>query len=311
MKSWTVIAGSRVLGNIEALEPGCEDAARLAFDLGPNANFRLERDSRNMYILIDITNNVAIARHDSRKALAALALIQFANVDTVIIAGNQSKAFSIFDSNQQVGIMDSLGMTLDPETSYPEKIKALRAALENADHLTLPYTTAQLEDQAYCLAGSDDRPYAFDPQGNAPKRLASWHFEPQRNRKRSDSTFWCMFSAGLGYPPGKAPAQAQPTARASASAGSSRKAPPKPSAARTSAPAKPATPKRPKAPGARPKAGTATGKIWDLADALWDPNPEQDLKAFRAALVAAGEKEGINPGTIGVQFSKWKASKGL
>ncbi|AIM40612.1 hypothetical protein [Vibrio phage VpKK5] len=57
----------------------------------------------------------------------------------------------------------------------------------------------------------------------------------------------------------------------------------------------------------RPKAGTATGKVWEIADGLYKAAgnvPE------RNDVVAACVAEGINPATASTQFGKWKKALG-
>lgn len=65
----------------------------------------------------------------------------------------------------------------------------------------------------------------------------------------------------------------------------------------------------------RPKAGTATGRVWDIADSLHSEKylKEQGQsstywKSLRSRVIESCEKEGINPATVQVQFGKWKKS---
>lgn len=318
MKVWTVVAGHKELGTIEALDRDCVEAARRAFNLGPNVPFKLERDLLAMYILIDISNGRAIARHDSYRALAALATIQFANVDSAIIRMGQNRGFGVLSNEQINSVAKSVNIELNPGLSYGDKIKTLREALETFPHLELPFTTEQLEMQAFALHYNDDKPYAFNPEGREPKPLAKWHFGPQVNRRRIDSSYGHCFSAGLGYGSGNLP----PVSRDSDGGSASPAQPPKPrtkSGAPTPPPKPgkaaskpPRAPKAPSGPATRPKPGTATGKVWDIADAALEAAGEvADWKAFRATVTELAKAEGINPGTVGVQFGKWKSSKGL
>lgn len=67
-----------------------------------------------------------------------------------------------------------------------------------------------------------------------------------------------------------------------------------------------------KAPAGRPKAGTATGQVWDIADEVYaalEAAGPIDWKTLRAAVVAKAVAAGINPATVQVQFGKWKGSK--
>ena len=80
------------------------------------------------------------------------------------------------------------------------------------------------------------------------------------------------------------------------------------------APKAPKAPTTPADPGGRPKATSTTGLVWDLADTAYatvvtDGAAEPDWKAVRAELARLCAHEGINAGTMGVQYGKWKASK--
>lgn len=311
MKRWTVRKNGIAIGHTEAMttNEAVEGAIR-SFNIDlPRETLHLERDELSMQILIDTTNCRAIARHDSYQALAALAVIQFANVDTTIVRMGENKRFSVFDADQLKKIAESVGVKFDKGDAYGDKIKKLRAALESFDYLNLPFTTEQLEAQAFGIHFNDDKPYAFDPQGDAPKPMPKWHFEPQRNRKRIDSSFGHCFSAGIGYGSGVVPSHAIASESAPA------KKPPSPPAARRADPGAPsAAPKPPKAPSGpvtRPKAGSATGRVWDIADEVRAANPKLSAKELKSLVVAQCEEQGINAGTAGVQFGKWKSQQEL
>jgi hypothetical protein len=59
----------------------------------------------------------------------------------------------------------------------------------------------------------------------------------------------------------------------------------------------------------RPKAGTATGRVWDLADALAATNEGISDKELKKLVANQCAEEGINPATAQVQFGKWKSSR--
>ena len=54
---------------------------------------------------------------------------------------------------------------------------------------------------------------------------------------------------------------------------------------------------------ARPKAGSTTGRIWEICDEV--SKATRDKKAIKFAVLEIGRKEGINDSTISVQFGKW------
>jgi len=62
-------------------------------------------------------------------------------------------------------------------------------------------------------------------------------------------------------------------------------------------------------PSARPKAGTVTGRVWDIADEVAAAMPDADHKVQRAEIIRRAVAEGINPATVQVQYNKWKGSK--
>ncbi len=70
----------------------------------------------------------------------------------------------------------------------------------------------------------------------------------------------------------------------------------------------PKAPRAPAQPGGRPKGGS-TGKVWDLADKLAKGTKDTSTKEFRAKVVEACVKEGVNQSTAGVQFGKWRATQ--
>lgn len=73
----------------------------------------------------------------------------------------------------------------------------------------------------------------------------------------------------------------------------------------------PKPPRLPSGPKAAPTKG-ATGRVWELADALLATNDfVSDPKGFRKLVIQACESEGLNAGTAATQFGKWKTSKGL
>lgn len=59
---------------------------------------------------------------------------------------------------------------------------------------------------------------------------------------------------------------------------------------------------------ARPKAGSTTGRIWDICDEA--ARQTSDKKAIKAVVLEVGRKEGINDSTVSVQFGKWFAVVG-
>lgn len=62
-------------------------------------------------------------------------------------------------------------------------------------------------------------------------------------------------------------------------------------------------------PSARPKPGTATGRVWEVADEVLATMVGADPKAVRAEVLRRCTEAGINPATVQVQYGKWRGSK--
>lgn len=66
----------------------------------------------------------------------------------------------------------------------------------------------------------------------------------------------------------------------------------------------------PKDPTGRPAATSTTGLVWSLADEVYATHTDKDdWKAVSKAVRERCSAEGINPGTVSVQFGKWKKLK--
>lgn len=71
------------------------------------------------------------------------------------------------------------------------------------------------------------------------------------------------------------------------------------------------TPRAPSdGPSEAPKAGSKTGRVWEIADSIYAQSGQSsDFKALRKQIVEACEAEGINSSTASVQYGKWKQNK--
>lgn len=58
----------------------------------------------------------------------------------------------------------------------------------------------------------------------------------------------------------------------------------------------------------RPKAGTATGKVWEHADSISKKNK---APAKRGEVIEACTADGINASTAATQYSRWRVYNGL
>lgn len=145
-----------------------------------------------MYALIDITNYRAIATAEAYTALAALAYIQFANVDTTIVPLDANREFAQFDDAQLHSIAKSLNLILMGK-DYSDNLKGLRYHLVSSRWIHFNYPVERVVEQADYTPPSYDKPLAFNPDSHIPRELAAWSFEPNRNRRREDSSYGSMF----------------------------------------------------------------------------------------------------------------------
>lgn len=248
-----------------------------------------------MYALIDCTSYRPIAVHKDYSPLANLAYIQFANVDCLVMPADENKHWAKFTTEQLEAIYNACaGGAPFPSSTYTQALRATREAVLGAPHLQFPFTAAQLEAQAQCIDDKDDKPYAFDPSSNKPKKLKAWHSGPNVNRPRNAKP-----SSMQHQPQGQPAVDPSPEELARSAAGTS-DAPAKrtrtPRAAGASGPAK------------RPASGSKTGMVWDIADKV-SSKTKLDGKELRKAVIAECEKQGVNKSTASVQFALWASSR--
>lgn len=272
------------------------------------------RSEITMYMLIDITNLRVIAQHKYHTALHALHYIQFANVDAVVIGLGVNRTWAQFSPGQlEVLYANGGGNEGDIYADkYTDKIRKVRKLYEDAPYLQLPFSLDDLRAQAEVIDPNDARPMAYNPGGSEPTVLAAWTFPPsQASRARKDSSFALTFAAGNGGapPPPLAPAKASRAPRTAAPPPPGT-TPPAPQPRRSRSAAGAAVARAPREPGAasgRPKPGSTTGKVWDIADKL---AADYTGKELRRAVIKECEANGINASTGSVQFGKWAAATG-
>lgn len=81
--------------------------------------------------------------------------------------------------------------------------------------------------------------------------------------------------------------------------------PDEPTGAKSTQSSEPKAPKVPGAPPEAPKAGSTTGKVWEIATRICPPGAAID----RTAIIAACKEAGINEATAATQYSKWKRAR--
>lgn len=154
-----------------------------------------------MHVLIDCTNKIAIAKHPEYTALAALAYIQFANVECTIVPLSNNRNFAQFDDEELVKIGAALGeriLTKKQGAEYGQIIKRVKNAIESAESLELPFGLDALLYQANSIHPDCDLPRNFLPPDDRHELKVAgwpgrWAMEPQLNRRRKDSTYGSMF----------------------------------------------------------------------------------------------------------------------
>lgn len=301
-----------------------------------------------MFLLVDLDNKRALAKHDSYLGCAALAYIQFANADTTILRlDGQNKTFSVLDGATLRGMAEALGTPAQPGATYSALIKHVRALVEAADYLVLPFPTEHLYRQAAGIPPSSSTPFAFNPAGDFPDKLAKWHAPPQRSRPRHECTHWTHFanpepppalglgqnsavpwnaSSGDGTMPTRA-SRANTTTSATTEndmAAKKTTAPKAPAKKAAKAPAAPKPEKAAKAPKApkekpakeerieqngvkRPKAGTTGDKIWSTADSL--SAKKKSPASFDEVSTALGDS--VNEASQRAGYQRWRKFNGL
>lgn len=84
---------------------------------------------------------------------------------------------------------------------------------------------------------------------------------------------------------------------------------PKETVAKAPAEKKPVAVKAEKRNGVtRPKAGTKTGRVWEVSDSVSKKN---GAPAERASVMAICKGEGMNKATVATQYGKWRKFNGL
>lgn len=292
-----------------------------------------------VYLLVDRLNHRPLARHENYRAVAALAYIQFANIDTSIIRCGSDAQYSPLPAKELRAIAASMGVEL-PGKSWKELVGPVRQLVETAGYLLLPFDVDQLNAQACAIEPDDARPYGFDPDSeDTPELLGRWHCEPSRNRPRWECQHWIHFTtkphqaqnerqlSGTPWNPGTGGATMPPRATCASQANhgendmaAKKNAPAKP-AKKTPAPAKAATAKADKPAKApkvkaerieqngvkRPKAGTVGDQIWSTADSISAKKKSPaTFEEVSNALDAA-----INEASLRAGFQRWRKFNGL
>lgn len=200
-----------------------------------------------------------------------------APVDSIYITGTAANDFIAFSDNELKILFHNAAKKPKPNDSREKllsKVAALAAEIE-IDTTPKKRLYQLLDESKFKLT---------DPTDTTPAELESE--EPKKAPKQVPK----QEKAPIIIPePAPAPTPTQePT--------------PEPTAESTQEPWKLINPQ-----AGRPKAGSTTAKVWDVADnhaKLYDL--KNDWKARRAAVIAECEAQGINKSTAATQLSRWK-----
>ncbi|ABP63611.1 BcepGomrgp40 [Burkholderia phage BcepGomr] len=231
-----------------------------------------------MIIVIDRDNLRMVAGTNSRNHAHLIAEVDFSNVATLLVSTEGGRDWTVLtDLEIRMMFKNMSGMESPP---YGEAIKQLRAYGETFP--VYPKGEAELERTLTELRKLD-----------TPEDAAE-HVEAVAERSVENR------QAIIAMAEAANPALSRPAERV-------------PEAEYQAARAKPASAPKPagEAPSAPRKPG-ATKMVWDICDrALETWGGGEINKAFREAAKKACVDAGINEGTFGVQFGKWKSSKGV
>ena len=153
-----------------------------------------------MYTLVDTTNGLALARHESYTALAALHFIQFANVEPLILPDGERRVWAQLDHQQAYNVLlqVSPGATA---TSYSQCLKLVREAVESAEWLVFPLGVDELIRQAHIVDIDSPAPMAVNLEGGDPHTLQAWRLDPQKKVSRRSGVYAINFMSGnAGHP---------------------------------------------------------------------------------------------------------------
>lgn len=244
-----------------------------------------------MYILIDKDNMRIVAKHESCEALFDLAWIEYPHVETSFCSIRNVMFLAGCDESQvQRLYKNTIGRTAR-FTGHK-----LRAVMMEAVS-RLPETQvdrAELAEQRAAIPEDEKGPYVYVPGSNEAVPAESSETIPLTVDAIVNEDAYAVHGAGIAQymypkdpdnvfsPPLPAKPAAQPTARA-------------PRERAATGPAK------------RPKEGSLTAQVWDIADKL--QGQYHDGKQLRRAVIEACTAQGINKSTASVQYGLWASSK--
>lgn len=272
-----------------------------------------------MYALINLDSMMPLARHTDFRALAALHYIVFPNVEGDIVKLGENKPLAAYDQRQLLELAYNVGYRKPQEYDYSTLIKLVRAQLESIDWMELPYSTHELDSIARSIPPHSGQPAKLPPPGSNmvitwQDSFALFSSNPTHHTGRRDiSTFAYCFSPNCATMEPPNPGHQLGDMNMATAA---KKAPAK-KAAKPASAAKP--PKAPKAATegrqrdeqngvVRPRDGTSSAAVWNIADALSKKSKEP---AKHGDVLEQAAAEGINEATAKTQFARWRTYHGI
>lgn len=230
------------------------------------------------FLIMDKEALRLVAAADTPSHISLIAEVEFSNVPVVILNTADGGSWTILTGEELSGLYRNMSGMEPP--SYGECIAQLRQYGE-----TWPAYSKSEAELAAMLVELEK----LDTREDIAERAAA-------AEKQKQVTYQTIINAAhkaatAANPALARPAESIPAAQAVA-------------ASRAATPSK-SEPSAPRKPG-------ATKMVWDICDDLHAQVPLiTDIKAFREAAKKKCVEAGINEGTFGVQFGKWKSSKGV
>lgn len=251
-----------------------------------------------MYVLVDMTRLVFVYRHEHPHTLSNVASLELVQSDTRVLPCDNPWDFDVFtDTDIKLLFKNTTGAD---HKGYSREYH-LQTVCELANRVPLlDAVPEEAHVQAMSVGMGDKGFYRYVKGGRRPAPVDELFLEPVKLPRNQQAEQQALKTAlqrpqATGAPTPWPFPDSDPAARSST--------PRAPRAPRTATASADGT--APSAPG-RPKAGSTTGRVWDIADTKKGSATGKDL---RKAVIAACEAEGINPSTASVQFGKWLAAQ--
>lgn len=251
-----------------------------------------------MYLLIDRERLCVLYKHSSMNVLSNLMHIELPHHAGILIG--------LEPDNANFGSLSDYELKLMHESLCGQKFQGfdnpLLVRTVHALLMALPESeidAAEAEAQAQCISMEDLGNYKYVRGSKVPSKQQDLY---------KGQALTTAPNPKLLLPP--TPAKiTQPASATQAAAVFPGIAQPVPKPAPRPAP-DPSIPRPASVPSEAPKAGSKTGRVWEIAESIFQAAADKsDWKALRKQIVEACEAEEINSSTAGVQYGKWKQTK--